>query len=247
MRELLWLLPAFFVIALLYASVGHGGGSGYLAVLSLLGLPAAQMATTALLLNVCVAGIGTFIFWRAGHFSGRLIWPFALASVPAAFLGGRMHVSSGVYAVLLAMSLAVAAWRLLAAVPGVRAPRAQPPLPALAIPLGGAIGWLSGVVGVGGGIFLSPLLLLAGWAGPQQTAAASACFILVNSVAGLAGRLTSRSLAIGDVWPLWLAACIGGIVGARLGANQFSGQTLKRLLAVILLIVAAKLLISQGV
>lgn len=239
-----WLVPSFFVVAVLYASVGHGGASGYLALLSL--APAAlapdQMATTALTLNLIVAGMGWLAFVRAGHFVGRLAWPFLAASVPAAFLGGAMSVSVQIYAVLLAGSLLVAALRLVIAVRRQAEGSMKPPAWAVAVPVGAGIGWLSGVVGVGGGIFLSPLLLLLRWANVQQTAAASACFILVNSAGGLAGRFTRGAMDYGTLWPLLMAAFAGGLVGSRLGANHFSATLLKRLLVVVLLVASLKLL-----
>lgn len=245
MDDFWWLIPAFFAIALLYASVGHGGASGYLAVLSL--LPGAfhpgQMTTTALTLNLLVAGTAMIAFLRAGHFSPRLTWPFVVASVPTAFLGGLAFVSVRAYAVLLAASLAVAAVRLLIPRPRDHQEAVKRPALPLALLIGGAIGWLSGIVGVGGGIFLSPVLLLCRWADPKQTAASAACFILVNSLAGLSGRLARHAVEYGTSWPLLCAAFLGGVVGARLGANHFSGRTLKQLLAIVLLGASVKLFI----
>ncbi len=246
MTEWWWLIPTFFVIALLYASVGHGGASGYLAALSFVAVRPDEMATTALTLNVVVATMALISFRRAGHFDGRLAWPFLAASVPAAFVGGLMPVPVRLYQILLAIALGVAAIRLAVNFRGRENDRAVRPRLAFALPVGGGIGWLSGVVGVGGGIFFSPLLLLLRWASPKQTAAASAAFILVNSVAGLGGRAVRSGFEYGTLWPLLAAALLGGWVGAHLGANHFSGQTLKRLLAVVLLIAAAKLLLSQG-
>lgn len=241
-----WLLiPGCFVVALLYASVGHGGASGYLALLSLVpaALEPAQMATTALTLNVLVAGTAMIAFLRAGHFSPRLTWPFVVASVPTAFLGGLTQVSVRAYAVLLAASLAVAAVRLLIPRPRDHQDAVKRPTRFIALLIGGAIGWLSGVVGVGGGIFLSPLLLLRRWADPKQTAASSACFILVNSLTGLSGRLARHAVQYGTFWPLLCAAFLGGLIGSRLGANHFSGRMLKQLLAVVLLVASVKLFI----
>jgi uncharacterized membrane protein YfcA len=241
MSELWWLVPAFFVIALLYASVGHGGASGYLAALSFVAWHPDAMSTTALTLNVVVAGLGLAVFARAGHFAWRVSWPFLVASIPAAFLGGSAPVSERTYAVLLAVPLGVAAARLVMPLRGADARDVKPPTAALAVPVGAAVGWLSGVVGIGGGIFLSPLLILGRWADPKQAAASSACFILANSAAGLLGRLTQGSAHYGMWWPLLAAACAGGLVGARLGANHFSGALLKRLLAVALVVAAVKL------
>ena len=152
-----------------------------------------------------------------------------------------MRVSPHTYAALLAVSLAVAAWRLLIELRGQETKTRQAPSAALALPIGGAIGWLSGVVGVGGGIFLTPLMVLLRWATPAQAAATSASFIVANSVAGLAGRFMQGTLAVGGLWPLAIAACAGGVVGSRLGATQFSGRALKRVLAVVLVIAVIKL------
>jgi uncharacterized membrane protein YfcA len=236
-----WLIPSFFIIAFLYASVGHGGASGYLALLSFVSLSKEEMATTALSLNVCVSTVALISFARAGHFVKSLAWPFLISSVPAAFIGGFGPVSSQVYSMLLAIALAMASLRL--ALPGNAQQGNQPRRlrKAVALPVGGAIGWLSGVVGVGGGIFLSPLLLLCRWASPKQAAAVSAGFILANSAAALLGRLLQGGFRYGATPPLLIAALAGGLLGARLGANHFSGALLKRLLAVILLIASVKL------
>ncbi len=242
-----WLLiPSVFAVAALYASVGHGGASGYLALLSLLpvGLAPDQMATTALTLNLVVAATALTLFMRAGHFSGRLTWPFVATSVPAAVLGGLMHVSVRLYALLLAAALLVAALRL--ACPSLRQDDGQTrqPRPMIALSVGAAMGWLSGVVGIGGGIFLSPLLMLARWATPQQTSAACACFILLNSAAGLFGRWARQAVMYGTLWPLVAAAFAGGLVGSHLGARHCSGAALKRSLAVVLVIASLKLLMA---
>lgn len=235
------LLILIFLVALVYASVGHGGASGYLAVMALAGgwLPA-QMSTSALLLNLLVAGAAWLMFWRAGHGSVSLLWPFAAASVPAAVVGGWLPVSAHTYRWLLAFCLLAAAVRLCLPSPRDVQPFTAPS-PAVALPVGGAIGVLSGVVGVGGGIFLSPLMVLLRWADVKRTAAISAAFIVVNSLAGLAGRLIAGRFVVGPLVPLLLAAFAGGAVGARLGANHFSGLWLRRVLALVLAIASAKL------
>src|SRR3989338_71215 len=209
-----WVPVLIFLVAIVYSSVGHGGASGYLAVLSFLNLPSEQMATAALMLNIFVAGIGLRAFSRAGYFSTRLTWPFLIGSIPGAFLGGLSIVSNHLYSVLLAVSLSVAAWRLWqnrAYVPG---GVARTPSLVMAVAIGVILGWLSGVVGVGGGIFLSPLLLFFGWASPQQSAASSSCFILFNSISGLAGRFAQGALYVGQPRFLLVAACAGGLIGS---------------------------------
>ena len=239
------LILLIFLVALVYASVGHGGASGYLAAMSLLAYAPARMASSALMLNLLVAGTAWLAFWRAGHGSSRLLWPFLAGSVPAAFLGGWLQVSSNTYGWLLALALLVAAIRLcLPLTKGAGALKQPGRLVSLAV--GAGIGLISGIVGVGGGIFLSPLMILLRWADPKQTAAASAGFIVVNSAAGLAGRLVSGRLAIGPAAPLVLAAFIGGLVGSRLGANHFSSTRLRRVLAAVLVVAAGKWVFKHG-
>lgn len=233
----------FLVIAFLYSSVGHGGASGYLAVLSFFVIAPAEMSSTSLLLNIVVAGIAFVTYVRAGHFSFRLTVPFLLASIPLAFVGGLLKVSPGVYMILLAVALIIAAFRLILHIDSA-GPREVPgpPPAAIALPAGGAIGLLSGIVGIGGGIFLSPLMLLMRWADPKRTSATSACFILVNSFAGIAARHLEGTFSVGRFLPFAATAIIGGFLGSRFGALKFSNLMLRRLLAVVLLIAAVKLL-----
>jgi uncharacterized membrane protein YfcA len=233
------LLLLIAAAAAVYASVGHGGASAYLAILSLFGASRDEMSTSALILNVLVAGVATLTYARAGHLAGSRTWPFAIASVPAAYLGGFVQVSARAYGLLLGLALLAAAVRLW------WTPGAQPPRTvswAVALPAGAGIGILSGIVGVGGGIFLSPLVILTGWASAKQAAATSAAFIVVNSLAGLAGRAARGALVIGNLAPLVLAAFIGGLVGAQVGAHRFLPVHLRRVLALILLSVALKTL-----
>ncbi|MBI3320619.1 MAG: sulfite exporter TauE/SafE family protein [Candidatus Omnitrophica bacterium] len=239
------LLILIFLVAMMYASVGHGGASGYLAAMSLVGVAPAQMASSALLLNVLVAGTACLMFWRAGHGSMQRLWPFLIGSVPAAFVGGRLLVSARAYGWLLAVALLVAAVRL--SLPSLE-PTGSLRRPAflIAVSVGAGIGWLSGILGVGGGIFLSPLMLLLRWAGPKPTAAASAGFIVVNSAAGLAGRVLAGRWVIGSMCPLVVAAFAGGVIGSRLGANHFSGVWVRRLLAVVLVVATGKLVMSHA-
>jgi hypothetical protein len=235
------LLLPFALIAALYAAVGHGGASGYLAVMALAGVAPAVMKPTALALNLIVSLLGTVMFFRAGHFAWRLFWPFAAVSIPFAFLGGRLDVSPGVFRGLVALALGFAAVRLLWAV---RAPAAnrRPPMAAV-LAAGATIGLVSGLIGVGGGIFLTPLLLVCGWADVKTAAAVSAPFIFVNSAAGLAGHAASLS-ALPASWP-WLAAAVvtGGLIGARWGSGVAAVVHLRPALALVLLIAAIKLVI----
>ena len=234
-----------FVVAALYSSVGHGGASGYLAVLSFFAVAPATMASTALTLNVLVAGVAMISYMRAGHLSWTLAWPFIVLSIPAAFIGGLVHVSEGAYDVLLSFALIFAAFRLaMNVVSPTRANDLRSVNLAVSLPVGAGIGLLSGVVGVGGGIFLSPLMILFRWADAKKTSAIAALFIVVNSLAGLAGRLAQGTLAIGGFAPLIAVAFLGGLIGSYYGANKFSGLVLRRLLALVLVIAATKMLLS---
>lgn len=237
------LLGLIFLVALAYSSVGHGGASGYLAVLSFFGLAPAMMAPSALLLNLLVAGLALWSYWRAGYFVWRLLWPFLLTSIPFAFWGGTVAVSPRAYMLLLAGVLAWAAYRLLTAVPPAEEESVlRPPSFRVALPAGAGIGFLSGIVGVGGGIFLSPLMILLKWADARRTAAASAAFIWINSAAGLYGQLSRKTVD----WPslAWLvtAAFVGGLLGSTLGARHFRSVWLRRILGGVLLLATMKLL-----
>jgi uncharacterized membrane protein YfcA len=231
----------FFVTAVLYSSVGNAGASGYLAVMTLAGLAPEAMKSTALLLNILVALIATVRFYRAGYFSWALFWPFTVASVPCAFLGGALVLPRGLYQGLVGIVLIFAAYRLFWYADQPKAcPRGVPR--GLALLLGAGLGFVSGLTGVGGGIFLSPLLLVMGWAEPRQSASVSAAFILVNSMAGLFGETLSVH-ALPSAAPLWAGAVvIGGFLGSELGARQFAEVTLRRLLAVMLTLAGLKLL-----
>lgn len=230
-----------FLAALLYSSVGHGGASAYLAVMALAGLPPDVMKPSALLLNVVVAGVAAWWFARAGHLSWPLLWPFAVASVPAAFLGGFLTLPTRWYQVVLGGVLAYAGLRMLLQRRIASEDEAHRPRLAVALGAGAGIGFLSGLVGVGGGIFLSPLLLLLGWAGPRGTAGVSAAFILVNSLAGLAGHIL-RAPGLPAALPVWAAlALAGGWTGARVGSVVLPSGALLRLLALVLLLASVKL------
>ena len=234
------LLGLVFGVALLYSSVGHGGASGYLAALALAGFAPAEMKSSALALNLLVAGLAFYNYRKAGFFSWKLFWPLAAASIPAAYLGGLIKVPAEVYAKLLAFALAAAAIRLIFLEPARKAPRA-PNLPVSA-GVGAATGLLSGIVGVGGGIFLSPLMILLGWADPKTTAGVSAAFIWVNSASGLVGHFQRNPLSTLPLWDLAAAAVAGGLVGSRLGAKNLTPLSLRRLLGVVLLLAAYKIM-----
>ncbi len=231
------------VIAALYASVGHAGASGYLAAMALLGVAPAQMRPTALVLNVVVASIASWQFLRAGCFSWRVFWPCALTSIPCAFLGGMVQMPNTSYRILVGCALLFASVRLLwprdaNATSAIRAPGAT-----AAAVSGGVIGFVSGLIGIGGGIFLSPVVILLRWATPRETTGVSALFILVNSIAGLAARPAALA-DLSPALPLWAAAAVlGGWLGAASACYHFSAATIKRVLAGVLVLAALKLVI----
>lgn len=231
---------AVALIAALYASVGHGGASGYLAVMALLSVPAAVMKPGALALNLLVAGIGAVQYFRAGHFRFRLLWPFALSSIPMSYAGARLPISLEIYGLVLAATLVWAGARLaFAAAPAADGAEFLPPMP-LSLAVGALIGFVSGMVGVGGGIFLSPLFILKRWGSAKETAAVSAAFIWLNSASGLLGHAhVTVQWPAGWIW--WAAAAAaGGVLGSHWGSRKFSNVALRRILAVVLLTAACK-------
>ena len=235
------IILAVFIVAILYSSVGHGGASGYLAVMALLAVAPEITRPTALTLNVFVASIAAFQFYRSGYFSWRTFLPFAATSIPFAFIGGMIHLPTTAYKLVLGFVLIFAAFRL-AWKFGKDVPEAHEPPIRLALIIGALIGLLSGLVGVGGGIFLTPILLLMNWAETKKAAGVSALFILVNSVSGLLGNYEQVSKLPSNVW-FWIAAAIaGGIIGSTLGAHRFNSITLRRVLAVVLLFAGVKLI-----
>ena len=237
-----WLVLAIAVVAFLYASVGHAGASGYIAVMTLASLSPAVIKPSALLLNILVASLASWQFRRAGHLRWNLFWPFALLSIPLAFLGGYLALPAHAFKLLVGVVLLLSAgyffWR----------PDEQPdtrePARGIAVASGGVLGLFAGLTGTGGGIFLTPLLLTMRWARTKEASAVSALFILVNSIAGLAGAASSARQIPSLVWPLALAAIIGGGLGAHLGSRRFPVPLVKRLLAVVLVIAGLKLVLT---
>ncbi len=240
--EASWWLVLFFIVGMLYASVGHGGASGYLAIMALMGtLAPANMKVTALCLNLVVAGLSFFSYARTGHFSWRLTFPFLIGSIPCAFLGGMQTPGIKMYSMLLTFALLASAWRL--AVGNVRTSLTsyRIPSPGVAIATGGCIGWISGLIGIGGGVFLSPLMILRRWANVKTCAASSALFILVNSASGLLSQLGHAGVAWDQVLPLVISSGLGGFVGSAVGAIKIPDIWLRRVLAAVLLIACVKL------
>ena len=240
--QLTFLTVAIAVVAFLYSSVGHAGASGYIAVMSLFGLAPTAIKPAALVLNIVVGTIGSFQFWRAGHFSWRLFWPFALLSVPFAFLGGYLNLPTHIFKILVGAVLLISAARFLLN-PESDEVRVSPSKLA-AVASGGFLGFLAGLTGTGGGIFLTPLLLMMRWARTKTVAAVSALFILVNSVAGLLGNLRSTKSLPTFALPLIVAVILAGTAGSYLGSHRFPQTTIKRLLAVVLTIAGVKLIVG---
>ena len=240
MSETLILAALFFAAALLYASVGHAGASAYLAAMALVGLAPEVMRPTALVLNLFVASVVVVRFARAGHLPWRQLVPLVIGSVPAAFVGGVIDLPGELYRPLVAIVLLVGAWRLATARTGDADGGTGVPF-AAGVAAGATIGLLAGLTGTGGGIFLTPLLVLAAWTGTREAAGLSGAFILANSVSGLAGLLTG-GVALPTALPLWIGAVFaGGLIGSWLGAARFSILGLRRVLAVVLVLAAAKL------
>lgn len=233
-----------FAAAILYSSVGHAGASGYLAAMGLFGLMPTVMRPTALLLNILVASIATFKFYRAGHFVWRLFWPFALGSIPLAFLGGKTRLPDVYYKYLVGAVLLYSAYRFIRN-PGI-GDEATHETPAiwLMVIFGALLGLLSGLTGVGGGIFLSPIMLFMGWAATRQVSAVAATFILVNSIAGFVGVLSQTSNLPKPAPFFAIAAIIGGFIGAEYGSRRIAGPNLKRLLAAVLIIAGIKMILA---
>lgn len=240
MSEAILLALLFFAAALLYSSVGHAGASAYLAAMAVVGLPPDVMRPTALVLNLFVAGIVVVRFSRAGHLPWRELAPLVIGSIPAAFLGGGIDLPGEIYRPLVAVVLLAGAWRLGTA--GMQSDVKGSGVPLLpGILAGAAIGLLAGLTGTGGGIFLTPLLVLAGWVGTRDAAGLSGAFILANSLAGLGGLLTT-GFVLPPALPLWIAAVVaGGFIGSWLGAERFSILGLRRALALVLVVAAGKL------
>ena len=242
-ETLVFLSLAILAVALLYSTVGHAGASGYIAVMSLFGLSPATIKPTALVLNILVATISSWQFWRAGHFSWRLFWPFAVLAIPLAFLGGYIGLPARVFKILVGLVLLFSAVRFL--FERRNDPESRPPRRMIAIPVGGTLGLLAGLTGTGGGIFLTPLLLFMRWARAKNAAAVSAVFILLNSASGLLGNISSTKKLPTFAFILAAAAITGGSVGAYLGSHRFDATTIKRLLAIVLLIAGAKLIFTS--
>ena len=241
-EHLLFLCAAILVVAFLYSAVGHAGASGYIAVMTLFGLAPQVIKPSALVLNILVATLTAWQFWRAGHFSWRLFWPFAALSVPLAFWGGRISLPTHWLKVLLGLTLLYSAIRFFIQ-PKEENEIHEPSVPA-ALCVGAVLGLLSGLTGTGGGIFLTPLMIFLRWGTTKAVAAVSAMFILLNSISGLLGVVSNGQALPPLAWKLLPAAIFGGAIGSYLGSNCFSPVFIKRVLSAVLIVAAYKLILQ---
>jgi uncharacterized protein len=230
------------IMAFLYASVGHGGASGYLALMAIFGTSPTLMKSSALILNVFVSLVAFVQYYRAGHFRWNLFWPFAIASIPLSYIGATLPITDSLYKKLLALALAIAIARML--FQPIDKKETKPVLLWLSLVIGAGIGLLSGMLGIGGGIILSPVILLLGWGRVKETAAVSALFIFVNSMSGLYGLFQKGFVPNVQLSSWLIAALIGGFIGAYQGSFKFNLQTLRYILASVLLIAVAKLYLT---
>ena len=244
MSEALIIAPLIFLAALLFSSVGHGGASAYLAVFALASMAPAEMRPAALSLNVLVASIGLYKFYQVGAFNWSLFWPIALTSIPAAFIGGQITLANNSYKVLVGATLLYAAWTIFRNANQSDDVHVRPVAKPVLLTLGAALGFVSGLTGVGGGIFLSPILLYFCWAKTKVISGVAAAFILVNSISGLLGFLSkSPSLPVGLIY--WaLAAVLGGLIGAQYGSRKLANPTIRKLLALVLVFAGSKMVLG---
>lgn len=231
---------AFLVVAFLYASVGHGGASGYLALMALLNMSPLVMKPTALILNLIVSLVSFLSFYKARHFKSSMLWPLVVTSIPAAYLGSIIPVSEPLYKKILAIVLLIAVIRMLLKPPS--ADKISTPKWYWLSLAGAVIGLLSGMIGMGGGILLSPLLLMMGWATMQQTAAISAIFIFLNSASGMLGQLKKGFDLAPSMFIIIAFVLVGGWLGAYMGSSRFKTTELKFILALVLVLAVSKLL-----
>lgn len=244
MENMYLFLGLLFLVAFLYSSVGHGGASGYLALMALFNVAPEVMKPTALVLNLFVASVSFIQYYRGGHFKWNIFWPLAIASVPMAYLGGLVHIDGQVYKKILGILLLVPIIRFVF-FSNTKVDQTKQSNIWLSLLIGAVIGLMSGLIGIGGGIILSPVLLLLRWTNMKQTAAISALFIFVNSLSGLAGQFTRGISFTSEMYWFVAVAFVGGLCGAYFGALRFKHVILRNLLALVLLIAAWKLLFAN--
>lgn len=231
------LLP---LVAFLYAAVGHGGASGYLAMMAIFGFAPDTMKPTALLLNLFVAAIAFFHYAKSGHFNRKLFLSFAITSIPLAFLGGMIEIDPNNYKKVLAILLIFAILKMLNFF-GKENTLSKPIKATQGLLTGGSIGFFSGLIGIGGGIILSPIILIMRWGNMKEAAAVSALFIWVNSAAGMAGQISNGATINTQAFLLVVIAVIGGFLGGYIGSKKLNNKALRYLLAFVLALASIKL------
>jgi uncharacterized protein len=237
----LFLIP---VVAFLYASVGHGGASGYLALMVLFGISPVLMKPSALVLNLFVSAISFVQYYRKEYFDWKILWPFIVLSIPLSFMGAQIEINTYTYKVILAGCLTIAALRIVGFSTHKENEKVKEVNRISAFFIGGGIGFISGIIGIGGGILLSPVLLLLNWANMKQTAAISAAFIFLNSLSGLWGASLSAQSFSSDIYLWTVLALAGGTVGAWYGSHRFNIRVLKYVLCVVLIFACVKLVMG---
>jgi len=239
-----YFLVLIAIVAFMYASVGHGGASGYLALMVLYGISPALMKPSALILNIIVSAISFAMYYRHGYFKWKILLPFILLSIPLSFLGARIIIDAHTYKIILGICLLIATMRLVGVFgkTSFNDTREIKFVPAMLI--GGALGFVSGMIGIGGGILLSPVLLLLKWGDLKQTAAVSAAFIFVNSVSGIVGAASTHPSFSPEIYGWIVAAVVGGSFGAFYGSGIFKYSVLKYILSAVLLFASTKLFIG---
>ena len=243
-NTLIWIALLMGMAAALYSTVGHGGASAYLAIMALFAVAPEVMRPTALALNLVVAGFGALRYWWAGQINLRLLAAFVLTAAPAAFIGGGVHVPPEYYRPMVAIVLWIAALRLFWQPSRLAEREIRPPSLTVTLPVGAGLGLLAGLTGTGGGIFLSPLIILFGWEDARRTSGIAAGFIFLNSAAGLAGNLASVRGLPPELPYLVAAVAAGALVGTWLGAGRLPRRRLLQGLGLVLVIAGAKLVLA---
>lgn len=238
----LWFILILPIVAFLYASVGHGGASGYLALMALFSFAPTMMKPTALLLNIFVAGIAFYHYFKAGYFNAKLFLSFAITSIPFAFIGGMIEVDASIYKKILGALLVFAILKMLN-ITGKESSKSNDIIIWQGLVVGGLIGFFSGLIGIGGGIILTPVILLLHWGNMKQAAAVSALFIWVNSIAGIFGQVSSGVEIKTESFILAAIAFVGGFLGSYYGSKKYNNKILTKLLAVVLITASIKLLL----
>ncbi|MFC2110182.1 sulfite exporter TauE/SafE family protein [Bacteroidota bacterium] len=243
------IISSFFIVAILYASVGFGGGSSYLAILALTSWTYPEIRITALLCNIIVVSNSFYLYYKKDYYNFKKATPLIIASVPMAFIGGYLKINETLFFILLGLTLLIAATMMF--LKKAKIPTVKPqfnPTPFKSLSYGGIIGFISGMVGIGGGIFLAPILHLTNWDSSKKIAATASLFILVNSLSGLSGQLLNPNFAINisTTWVLLITTLIGGQIGTRLSIQLINPSLLKKATAILIAFVAIKILLRYS-